>query len=529
MKTSTKIALIALLWIVAINTGLINADANLRLKMAHAWWTGTEEVSPNYRPESRAAYFSVATGIGGRRYIPYDLGQAMLMLPGDWLGTQLHGWFPKVGERDFRGLVVNFAIFVPLNVAAVVSCFWLLRLFEFNERIAGLASISWLLGTTVLHYAQVPQQNNQLLLFVTIGYAAALACVKRGRLLFAAISGLALGAALLIRITSAIHILTVLLFLVGCIAYQSRDKLKILKVAGLWIVGFIPLSLLERVLTYIRYGSFWTYGQSFSLKQLYTEPIWSGLPALPANYPLNLPPHVGIFGVLFSPVKSIFIYDPLLLPCLVLGIVLWKRFSPYVQWYLSCGIFNLVLHIFITSRLDFWHGEAAWAARYHVTSVHLLLIPLIALFLECLLSAKKLTIWLMRGILAIAICAQIASVILVFSLEPAQDLFVPPESSYLQFRLGQRVTNIVCQIDSYLSNSSFAERCVSGDISQLARSQRYFLTYRDQVAFLPFNYLRFGFNRKWAFILWGAVLTLAIGTTLWLCFSQQGKTSSFIQ
>jgi hypothetical protein len=72
------------------------------------------------------------------------------MVPGDWLGTQLHRWFPKVGERDFRGLVVNFAIFVLLNVAAVVACFWLLRVFEFNERISGLTSIAWLLGMILL-------------------------------------------------------------------------------------------------------------------------------------------------------------------------------------------------------------------------------------------------------------------------------------------------------------------------------------------------------------------------------------------
>ncbi len=529
MKMSTKVALIALLWIAAINTGTINADANLRLQMTHAWLTGTEEVSRDYLPNSRAGYFAVVNGVGGRRYVPFDLGQSMLMLPGDWLGTQLHQWFPKVGERDFRGLVVNLTIFVPLNVAAVVACFWLLRVFEFNERIAGLTSIAWLLGTTVLHYAQVPQQNNQLLLFTTIAYAAALACVKRGNPRFAMLSGLALGAAFLIRFTSFIHVFTVSIFLAGCMAYQSRDKLKVLKVLGFLIVGFMPLALVERVFTYIRYGSFWTSGQSFAIAQLYADPMWSALPEVPANYPFNNPPHVGILGVLFSPAKSIFIYDPLLLPCLVLGIVLWKKLSPYIQWYLVCGIFNLCLHIVATSRLDFWSGGAAWAARYQVTSVHLLLIPLLAMFLGRFLSARGLTVWLMRGLLTVAIFVQIASIILVFSLESAQDLFVAPQSSHLQFHLGQRVTNIVCQINSYLSNSSFAERCVSGDISKLPPTQRFFLKDRHQVALLPFNYVRFGFNRKWAFIVWGAVLTLAIGTTLWLCFSQQGKTSSFIQ
>ncbi len=518
MKTIIKVALIALLWISAINSGTINADARLRLQMTHAWWTGTEEVDPDYQPQSREEFFALVKGVDGKRYIPYDVGQPMLMLPGDWLGTQLHRWFPKVGERDFRSLVINFVIFVPLNVAAVVSCFWLLRLFDFNERIAGLTSIAWLLGTTFLHYAQVPQQNNQVLLFVTIGYAAALAFVKRGIPHFAVISGIGLGAAFLIRLTSVIHVLTVLLFLVGCVAYQSRDKLKIIQVMGLWIGGFMPLALVERVLTYTRYGSFLVNPQSLSLKQLTTEPIWANLPELPANYPFINPPYVGILGPLFSPAKSIFIYDPLLLPCLVLVLVIWKKISPYIQWYLVTGIFNLGLHLLLTSRLDFWHGDAAWGARYHVTSVQLLLIPLVALFIQDILAAKRLKLWLMRGIITLAIIVQISSVILLFSLESAQALSLPSESQHLQFRLGERWTNIVCEIDSYFSNSSFPEHCLNKKIGFVSSRQEYFLKDRHQVALLPFNYARFGFNRKWAFVLWGLVLTLAIVTTLRFCF-----------
>ena len=126
------------------------------------------------------------------------------MLPADWLGTKLHNIFPQQDSEYLRRMVVNWLVFVPLNVAAVVACFWLLRLFEFQERIAGLASITWLLSTTVLHYAQVSQQNNQVLLFVTLGYAAALACVRGRHYLFAVLSGLALGTALLIRQTSGL-------------------------------------------------------------------------------------------------------------------------------------------------------------------------------------------------------------------------------------------------------------------------------------------------------------------------------------
>ena len=43
-------------------------------------------------------------------------------------------------------------------------------------------------------------------------------------------------------------------------------------------------------------------------------------PALPANYPWEVPFHVGFLGALFKPEKSIFLFDPLL----VLTILFWQ-------------------------------------------------------------------------------------------------------------------------------------------------------------------------------------------------------------
>ncbi len=521
-----KVSLIAFLWVCIISSGLVNADSDTRLKMAHAWWTGTSEVEV-YKPNNRGdQLFLGVIGKGGKRYVPYDLGQSLLMLPGDWLGTQLSPWFPKLGDRDLRGLIVNLVIFIPLNVAAVLACYWLLRLFDFGEKLAGLSSIVWLLGTTVLHYTQVPQQNNQLLLFVIIGYAAALAYAKTAIPRFAIFSGLALGAAMLIRMTSILHVLTVFFFLMGCIVYQSRDKLQILKSGGLWIIGFVPLIFLGRFLDYLRYGSFWTTGSTLVKQQLNTDPIYAGLPEFPANYPFIYPPQVGILGALFSPAKSIFIYDPLLLPCIVLGVVLWKQLSPYIQLYLITGVLNIGLHLAFYSRFEFWHGDAAWGARYHVTSVQLLLIPLVALFIQTLLSARKrLTRWLLRSVLLIAILVQIFSITLFFALESAQGELLPSETRYWDFRLGHRITNVACQVRALWSHSTFAQYCSGDSIRELSASGEVLTAHQKRIKFflsnppnqlapLPFNYARFGLSRKWIFLIWGVGVMIAIATTV---------------
>ncbi|NES82152.1 MAG: hypothetical protein F6K10_12550 [Moorea sp. SIO2B7] len=520
MKTVTKIALISLLWLIVINSGNLGSlDTELRLQMSHAWWTGTEEVQlkPGYKLRIRGDIKAGIMGVDGKRYIAYEQGQSLLMLPGDWVGTQLHQFFPTIPSKEFRSWVVNFLIFIPLNVAVVVSCFWLLRLFEFEERIAGLTSILFLLGTTVLHYAQVNQHNNQVLLLTTIGYAAALAYVRRDRPFFAWLSGLALGGSVLIRITSVIHGLTVIMFLAGCLAYKSRDKLKVFRGVGIWILGFIPFTLLGRILDYSRYGSFLATGKSVEKLQLSTDPMWSGLPDLPANYPFINPPHVGIFGPLFSPAKSLFLYDPFLLPCLILGIILWKRFSPYIQWYLVTAIFNLAIHLALYCRFFEWGGDAAWAARYHVTSVHLLLIPLLGLFVQRLISFKGLKLWLIRGIVTIAIIVQLASVTMPYNLEVDQNLIGAP-GARLKFRLLQRMTNIVCLVDS-----SFSSRCVD----RLDAKKKNYLKRNNYVFFLPFRLQRQAKDdsdlvnmSRFFFVVWGLALTLAIATTIQFGFQR---------
>ena len=114
----------------------------------------------------------------------------MLMLPGDWLGEKLGHNLDNEKERQyFREAVVSFLIFVPINLLAVLTCWQFLQLVGYSERIAGLSSIVWLLGTSVLFYSSFHQQNNQILLFVLIGYQAALAYAIKEKKSLAILSG----------------------------------------------------------------------------------------------------------------------------------------------------------------------------------------------------------------------------------------------------------------------------------------------------------------------------------------------------
>jgi len=88
-----QVAVIALLWIVAINNGTIAGDTDTRLRITHGLVTGEEEYSPGDAENISFNDIYVGNwpvkGRGDRYYIAHDIGQPLLMLPADWIATKI--------------------------------------------------------------------------------------------------------------------------------------------------------------------------------------------------------------------------------------------------------------------------------------------------------------------------------------------------------------------------------------------------------------------------------------------------------
>jgi hypothetical protein len=276
------------------------------------------------------------------------------------------------------------------------------------------------------------------------------------------------------------------------------------------MAGIIPFSLLGRIFAHFRYGSFFLTAKKVEQIQLNSDPLWDGMASLPANYPLINSPWVGLFGPIFNLGKSIFIYDPLLFPCVVVGIQYWKKMSPYVKIYLMANLLNIALHFAAYSRFIFWHGDAAWASRYHVTSIHLFLIPLLGYLIESLTRAKRWWRWFIQSVIIFSIIVQFASVTMHYPLEIYQRKFGVPGSQY-DFRIVSRLNNIVCFIKPDVN-----KYCIDG-YPKLKKD----LEYLYYVRYLPFNYqFKYRGDEKASpfvrmlFFLWVLVLILAILYTI---------------
>ena len=171
---------IGLLWVIVDFPGRLGGDSPGRLKIAHALWTGEEEIpDPNKEDmpdeikqlpenEQRLRAFKGVLGKDGKYHVGYESGQALLMIPADWLAVRLHRFFPKQDERYFRMHLVSFFTFFPLSLMIVLSCYWLLQLLGFGKSLSALSSIIWLICTTTFNSIHSQQRESQILLLMLL-------------------------------------------------------------------------------------------------------------------------------------------------------------------------------------------------------------------------------------------------------------------------------------------------------------------------------------------------------------------------
>jgi hypothetical protein len=136
------LALCAGLLAVCIQSGeLGSADTMHRLQTAHSFWTSQPAVFPNEYPE-----FGVH-GRGGRLYDWYGIGQPLLLLPFDIIGTGISKLpiFSDYGDTDptVRNIFVTESVNTLISVLTALVCYRFLLLLAFAEAeaIAGVLAL----------------------------------------------------------------------------------------------------------------------------------------------------------------------------------------------------------------------------------------------------------------------------------------------------------------------------------------------------------------------------------------------------
>jgi len=389
------------------------SDTMHRLQTTHWLWTSQPQVFPAEYPE-----FGIA-GRGGRIYSQFGIGQSLLMLPADLLGTWIAHWSIFSDYEDdpaIRSIVVGYSTSILVNVLTALFAFRLLRQLRFGVKEAVAGVLALLVCTTHLHYTQNMMENNYIMLLTLVGFTFEYEWLRTGsrRALF--LGTAALGLNIMTRLTAGLDLIAGCVLVPVVLWFEQvhgrtlwQRLLEYCKIAAPVYGVFI---LAERSYNFYRFGS-WTgtYLPLFAQTQRLVDPT------LPPNFPWSTPFHEGVLGALFQPEKSIFLFDPLLMLALVLLVLLWKRLEPEVRAYAVTSLLLLAGYISFYARYTYWAGDFAWGDRYVSTSVELaafLAIPLLVRY------RVNLSRWIWRAgvvVIAASLIIQIASLAFWLPLE----------------------------------------------------------------------------------------------------------------
>src|SRR5271154_3141101 len=260
------VGLVAFLAAFVVQSGeLGSSDADHRLQATHSFWTSEPPVDPTDYPD-----FGIH-GRNGKLYGWYGIGQSLLMLPADVVGTYLDR-LPVFGDYDadpsVRNIFVSYTTDILICVLSALVCFRLLGLFGFsvNQQFAGVLAL--IFCTTFLHYTQNMMENNYILLLTLTGLTFQYEWLRSGDARALLIGSAALGLNLLTRLTTGMDLLAVFFFLAleswftGARGPELRSRfVRYLKTALPVYAIFI---LFDRLYQFYRFGSFFnTYMSVF--------------------------------------------------------------------------------------------------------------------------------------------------------------------------------------------------------------------------------------------------------------------------
>jgi hypothetical protein len=480
-----------------------SADTMHRLQTAHSFWTSEPAVFPNEYPE-----FGVH-GRGGKLYDWYGIGQPLLLLPSDVIGTYIEKLpvFRDYNGTDptIRNIFVSYTTNTLISVLTALICFRFLLLLGFNVRESVSGVLALLFCTTHLHYTQNMMENNYIFLLTLAGFAFQYEWLQSGSKRALLIGSAAFGLNLLTRLTTALDIVAGAVFLLLVVGLEKPSIRELWIRFRIYAATALPtytfFLLIDRAYQFYRFGS-WTdtYVHYFTLEHRLQDP------ALPANYPWETPFHIGFLGPLISPEKSIFLFDPLIVLSIFLMIVLWRHITAKVKAYLLATFVLVFAYICFYARYTVWSGNFAWGDRYVSSAVELAAFISVPILLKYRAKIGK-AIWLLSvAFVVLSIVIQFASLAFWMPLE----IYQSDDFGHPQFVICLRFQNIIAfalgKMDAWGLNT---------DSMGYDRWDYQHITTWN---FLPFLLGRIGDAPRWIvnlmLTMWSAAIAALLGTLL---------------
>jgi hypothetical protein len=289
-------------------------------------------------------------GTDGQFYGHTGILPSIMAVPFYLLGDLLsHGFGP-----EFQPYVTRLFVGMRDPVVTALTC-WLVFMFcvrlEYSARVSvavtmafGLASIAW-------PYSKYCWSEPVTAWWLLLSVYAAFMAVRQKAATYCVVSGLSLGLAAASKMTT----LAVFPGLFAYLLLAHRGERR-----GWSLVLFSAALLLP--LAGVGWANHSRFGGIF--KAGYDE--WAG------PSPVQLAHYRGIFGLLISPGKSVFLYSPVMAAAVLAFGWFWSKFRSEALLF----AFTFLVHVVLAGLFIHWHGDSAWGPRYLVPVTSFLVIPI---------------------------------------------------------------------------------------------------------------------------------------------------------
>ena len=329
---------------------------------------GTLDVPPNI--------IGNGSMFGGKFYIWAEIGEALLAIP-FYVAGKLVTFVLPLSENlrllALKAIVSTMNAFFGALLAVVL--YRSLRKFSATVRTAMFLSLTMCFGTFLFPYLKTIMRDAQLALLLLGSVYCLFAFRHSLRIRWLVYAGICAAFGVLNKMVFVLNVPFLALYL---IVVARKENISQLKSIFFFSLPFIGTVIIMAAYNYLRFHNFFESG-------------YHGGTSFPT------PLFVGVFGLLLSPGKGLFLFAPITILLLWSVKLFFKKFCEEALLLSSLVIANVLLY----AKYIAWGGDGSWGPRYLVTILPLLIIPL-GIFLDAA-SAKVKRIAFVLAIIGVIV------------------------------------------------------------------------------------------------------------------------------
>lgn len=379
---------------IVISAGQLAFDTERRLQATHWLWTSSDSILAEDKPVENRYDLNIAVGASGHPHYGYGIGQSLVMLPADMLGTLVANLIVKNGGSNseyykyrIRRVVVSYVVFPLIGVFTA----YLLQLFFVALGLDLWASISAVgLSFVATRWLDATRAYQEMGLHFACFLAGGLCLIlwrKMRQNVYAWGAGAAFCVVIVTRIISVIDIVII------CSAFTilmlvERGMRVWRELFGLYARLLLCLLVglfVDRVYHFLRFGE-WasTYAglyfqQVAQIRQRSLEPLRGAFND--PSFPWTTPIWDGVIGAFVSPKWGVVWFDCMVVLALYLFVRFFRLWDKLTKTYFCAGIIYLVVYAFFYGRYYEPAGWGAWGNRYlEVPAIFLSVLGVFMLF-----------------------------------------------------------------------------------------------------------------------------------------------------